>query len=105
MILVQNGAPGHSARDTLQELTEGEIICSRWPPFSPNLNSIETVWNWMKDWQNHYDDEQLGDQGLLRTAVKGAWDAVPTAYLQELLDSMPAHCQAVIDADGRHTRC
>jgi hypothetical protein len=33
-----------------------------------------------------------------------AWEAVDGAYLDELLESMTQRCQAVIDADGSHTR-
>jgi hypothetical protein len=59
----------------------------------------------MKDWiENHYTEEQLMKEDLLRKAVQDAWDAVPSSYLQQLLESMPARCQAVIDANGRHTR-
>jgi hypothetical protein len=29
---------------------------------------------------------------------------VPESYLLELLESMPARCRAVIDANGMHTR-
>jgi hypothetical protein len=58
----------------------------------------------MKDWiQDHYDDE-LCEYDELRTAILAAWEAVPTAYLTELLEGMPARCQAVIDANGEHTR-
>jgi hypothetical protein len=58
----------------------------------------------MKDWiQERYNDNLRGyDQ--LRTAITEAWNAVPESYLLELLESMPARCQAVIDADGKHTR-
>ncbi len=40
----------------------------------------------------------------LREAIQVAWNAVPESYLLELLKSMSARCQAVIDANGMHTR-
>lgn len=62
------------------------------------------IWNWMKDWiQERYNDT-LHSYDELRIAVVAAWEAVEEAYLEELLESMPARCQAVIDAEGRHTR-
>ena len=43
--LMQDGAPGHSAGDTLRELSERGIYPIFWPAYSPDLNPIETVWN------------------------------------------------------------
>jgi transposase len=94
---MQDSAPCHIAKGAIEDLEERGIICIRWPAFSPDLNPIEMVWNWMKDWiQERYDE--------LREAIIAAWDAVPDAYLNQLLEEMPAKCQAVIDANGLHTR-
>jgi transposase len=49
-IFMQDGAPGHAAKETLQDLLERGIRKMNWPPFSPDLNPIETVWDWMKEW-------------------------------------------------------
>jgi transposase len=104
LIFMQDSAPSHVARGTIQDLEERGIICMRWPAFSPDLNPIEMVWNWMKDWiQERYDDTLRGSDAL-REAIIAAWNAVTEAYLNELLESMPARCQAVIDANGLHTR-
>ena len=58
----------------------------------------------MKDWiQEHYDDHLRGYDEL-REVITAAWNAVPTEYLLELLESMSTRCQTVIDANGMHTR-
>jgi hypothetical protein len=49
-IFMQDGAPGHAAASTIQDLIERGISKVSWPPFSPDLNPIENVWNWMKEW-------------------------------------------------------
>ncbi|OKP14503.1 hypothetical protein PENSUB_13991 [Penicillium subrubescens] len=36
----------------------------------------------------------------LRRAVKAAWEALPTSFLEKQIDLMQARCQAVIDAQG-----
>ena len=103
LVFMQDSAPCHVAKGIIEDLEERGIICIRWPAFSPDLNPIEMVWNWMKDWiQERYSDD-LHTYDQLRAAIIAAWDAVPQSYLLELLESMPARCQAVIQANGSHT--
>jgi hypothetical protein len=62
----------------------------------------------MKDYiEVHYPDLPGGRQPTyeqLRGIVQEAWDLISVEYLRELIESMPARCQAVIDADGGHTK-
>lgn len=96
--LMYDNAPGHSAQYTLEERG---IVFIFWPAYSPDLNPIETLWNKMKIWlQENYGKNFTYDQ--LRAAVRAAWDAMLESLLQELIDSMSARCQAVIDANGLH---
>jgi transposase len=102
---MQDGAPGHASKDTLRELQEHGIYPIPWPAFSPDLNPIKMVWNWMKDWiQERYLDDYKLSYDALREVVRAAWDAVPERFLKGLIESMQARCQAVIDAEGGHTK-
>jgi hypothetical protein len=59
----------------------------------------------MKDWIDiNYGDDELLTNDSVRTAVQLAWEAVPEQVLEDLIKEMPTRCQAVIDADGMHTR-
>jgi len=40
----------------------------------------------------------------LRSAVKEAWEKVGEDEFKALIESMPARCQAVIDAEGLFTK-
>ena len=58
----------------------------------------------MKDWiQDHYSQADKLSYDVLRKAVREAWDAITPEQLNELVKSMSARCQAVIDAEGGPT--
>ena len=101
--LMQDGAPGHLAASTRQELQDRSIRTIFWPAYSPDLNPIKTVWNEIKDWiQDHYPEKMNYDQ--LRGAVIAAWQQISVDFLNDLVDSMPKRCEAVIMADRMHTK-
>jgi hypothetical protein len=59
----------------------------------------------MKDWiQEKYPDNHQLSYDALREVVQAAWDAVPEDFLRDLVESMQARCQAVINAEGGHTK-
>jgi len=79
-IFMQDGAPAHAADSTELELLERRIESLGWPPYSPDLNPIENVWDWMKViWRTSYDQ--------LRAAVRGK--KVPDDCLLGLVQSIP----------------
>ena len=59
----------------------------------------------MKDYiEEHWGLEEKVGYEKLREYVKAAWEALPDSYLQEILATMHERCQAVIDANGMHTK-
>jgi transposase len=89
---MQDGVPGHLAGNIIRELAERGIYPIFWPAYSPNLNPIETIWNWMKDYiEERYGDVQLS-YDKLRDAVREAWDIITREQLLELIESMHQRC-------------
>ena len=105
---MQDSAPGHRAGYTLNELQERGIVPIYWPPFSPDLNPIELIWNQMKDYiEIHYPDLPGGRQRTydqLRGIVQEAWESVTPNDLANVVATMKDRCQAVIEARGGHTK-
>ena len=77
----------------------------KWPPYSPDLNPIETLWNIMKNWIQHkYGHiDTISSYTRLRAIIIEAWEAIPDERIQELIETMPIRCQAIINANGGYT--
>ena len=108
-IFMQDNTPSHRSRETMIKLSLRQIPYVKFPPYSPDLNLIEHVWNWMKNWiQDHYWQARYNVAKVplqeLRRIILAAWEAVPDSYIQELYDSWWRRCQAVIDANGGPTK-
>jgi hypothetical protein len=46
--MMQDNAPCHTAKVVKAFLASHEIEMIEWPPFSPDLNPIENIWQWIK---------------------------------------------------------
>lgn len=108
-IFMQDNAPSHHSYETKINLLNRGIRWVQHPPYSPDLNLIEHVWSWMKNWiQKHYWEARYRVDKLslqqLREILWDAWEAVPESYIQSLYDSWWRRCQAVIDANGGPTK-
>jgi hypothetical protein len=81
------------------------VTVIQWPPFSPDLNPIETYWAWIKNYlEDKYGMDEKPTYPRLRRYVKEAWEALPENFLVTLFNFIPARCEAVIEANGIHTR-
>ena len=101
LLSIQDNAPGRAAEYTQRELQEREISVIIWPPFSPDLNPIEAVWNLTKGWNRSTTVMKLR-YSRLRQAVRETWDAITQEQLNDLIYSIKYRCQAVIEANSRY---
>jgi transposase len=103
---MQDNALGHAAKDILAMLEVLAILREKWPPFSPNLNPIETLWKYIKIYlEKKYRDYVFKSYDIQRERIWEAWHAVVTpGLLIELIKGMPERIKAVILVDGKFTK-
>ena len=108
-IFWQDNASSHRSYETKLNILLRRIPTIHAPRYSPDLNLIEHVWKWMKDWiEEHYwrvryrPDKIHLDQ--LRAIIQAAWDAVPEDYIQTLFNSWKRRCNDVWLAKGGPTK-
>ncbi len=70
---IQNNAPAHGSKSTKEYMVLHGIQYITWLPNSPDLNPIETVWCWMKDYiQQHFGLVKKPKPNVLRGQVQEA---------------------------------
>jgi hypothetical protein len=102
-IFMQDNAPCHKAQATMEEFRRRRIRLLEWPANSPDLNPIEHVWAWMKDYIQKYYPRPPSAAELKRQVLE-AWDAVPEDFLLHLVHSMPRRINMVASTGGGWTQ-
>jgi transposase len=110
MKFMQDNAPIHTAKKVIKWLEDNGIPTIDWPPYSPDLNPIEYIWARMKEWiHQHYPNlRDMGDSqealDKLARVIVEAWEAIPQDAVDHLIRSMDYRVNAVLAAEGWHTK-
>ena len=99
--LMHDGAPSHIARATRALLQANRINVLTWPPLLPDLNPIEHIWDVIG--QRVRSRVPLNIRNLKRFVVE-EWNGVAQLTFRNYIASMRSRCQAVVNANGGHTR-
>jgi transposase len=91
----------HRGADATRALHDAGATVLEFPPYSPDLNVIENMWAYLG---RKVDQHRCRDSEEVKRWIQEEWDNMPKAYFTKLFASYPARCQAVIDADGAHTK-
>jgi hypothetical protein len=97
-VFVQDGAACHTSQEAVSTLCQRCVLNPEWPPNSPDLNPIETVWGVMKrrmKWDQVGNIEDAKDQ-LIRH-----WNDLPQSMLDSLCQSFAGRVRMVRDALGQ----
>ena len=77
------------------------MLFGGWLKNLPYLNLIENLWAQMKHKQRK---EQATSAERLKRIARKVWKGILSEYLKKIYKSMPRCMQAVIDAEGSHTK-
>ncbi|KAA0725409.1 hypothetical protein E1301_Tti010430 [Triplophysa tibetana] len=101
-ILQQGGSPSHTSISTSKFLKAKKIkMLQDWPAQSPDMNIIEHMWGRMKAEARKTKPKNIDE---FWEACKTAFFAFPDDFINKLYESLPNRMNAVLQADGSHTR-
>ncbi|GFV21246.1 transposable element Tcb1 transposase [Trichonephila clavipes] len=95
-LFMDDNARPHRANIVDECLQSVDIARMDWPAYSPDLNSIEHVWDML-------GRRIAARQPELRRALLNEWCNIPQDQIDNLILSMPRRCKACIASLGRHT--
>ena len=110
MIFMQDNAGIHTAKKVKKWFEDQGIPLFSWPPYSPDMNPIEIVWAWLKQWiEEHYPGlKTMGvaaeDYEALYHAIEEGWEAIEQDKIDALIKSMDHRVEALRLAKGWHTK-
>ena len=102
-IFQQDNDPKHTSGLVREWLNWKGINRLAWPAQSRDLNPIEHLWGLLKRRLGQYPAAPKGQLELMGR-VEEEWAKIPPQECQALIDSMPQRIQAVIRAEGGHTK-
>lgn len=94
----QDGATPHTAKYTMDSISEICDVMINWPPNSPDLNIIEMIWSLMEKTINFYSPQNKEE---LKDAIKYAWNAISIETINKLYDSFIRKCFICLENHGK----
>ncbi len=96
--LMQDNAPCHTSKAVKAFLRQENIQFIDWPPYSPDLNPIENIWNWMKHvLETEYPVCTSAEE--IETRFHEIWRRITPEMCQAYCGQYEKRLQAVIPAN------
>ena len=95
----QDNAPQHTSIQAKKWFHNHGVDLIDFPPYSPDLNPIENLWGILK---TRVEQRLAVTIEEVEQVLRQEWEALEPSLLANLVNSMPARCQAVIANKG-HT--
>jgi len=102
--LQQDGAPSHTARNTLRYLQEANVDLiepTLWPPNSPDLNPVDyAVWGALQ--QLVYKGRPFKSVDELKEAILESWNQLSQTFIDRTIKEWRRRLQCVVEQNGGH---
>ena len=99
-VFMQDNVLCHKAKTVLSFLEEEGIAVMKWPPQSPDMNSIENVQKIIGEKDQKRNPQNIND---LWGFLKEEWESIPTTFCKKLIGSCSRRCNEVIQCKGKFT--
>ena len=101
-VFMQDNAPPHKAKITMDYLDNVHWGLLDWPAHSPDLNIIEHVWSWMKRKVIELEPRNVED---LISILNSVWDSIDQKHIDNLIASIPRRLNYLIETKGEQITC
>ena len=101
MIFQQDNAPAHRYHKVQSYLEDKKIKKINWPPQSPDMNLIESVWNELKF---RLRGKVYRNKNKLWNDLQREWKLISKEYIRNLYYSLPQRIVKLKHAKGKHTK-
>lgn len=102
--LQQDGAPSHTAKNTLHYLRQRNVTFiepGMWPPNSPDLNPVDyAVWGALQ--QLVYRRKDFATVDELKKAIIEAWQHLSQAFIDKCINQWRSRLEYVVQQNGGH---
>jgi transposase len=99
LTFMQDNASSHSSKESIAELRLRGLCPIFWPANSPNLNPIEALWDWMKDYIQDKYPEIHRSYPRLQEVVSEAWNSITNNQIVRFRGS--EECNIIIQSCKR----
>ena len=101
LIFQHDNDPKHTAVTVKDWLKGKRIETLKWPPFSPDLNPIEHMWDELERRMKKHHPKNKEE---LKKALLQEWNGIGTDVTQKLVDSVPNRLYECVRVHGYPTR-
>lgn len=101
--LMQDNAPCHTAKAVKSFLERRRVELIEWPPYSPDLNPIENLWQWMKK-KLETEFPICNSAEEIEARIFEIWRTITPELCAKYCENYGKRLLAVIEANGGYTK-